>query len=171
MRQTRETWATWVDEHYEVLLTRSTVLFHGKTEMAADFLHDLLLELRHKWDTVEHPLAWISTTMRYRIADYIPQEKTLSSAEVQDTQNSNDLPLQMDIEAAIDRLPAKLQKVLTLFLEGNNIIEISAQTQLSPDAVYQRLSRARKQLVCLLGDEAHGKNLQRSPNEAVTLTI
>ncbi|MBK03264.1 MAG: hypothetical protein CL920_27390 [Deltaproteobacteria bacterium] len=149
MNQTKGTWTLWVDEHYEVLLSRATVLFRGQTELASDFLHDVLLELRRKWDHIEHPLGWISTTMRYRVVDYLKTQKAQPEAEPERFQAPNDLSLQvdiMDIEAAIRRLPNKLQVVMTLFLEGNSIGDIASKTGLSPDAVYQRLSRARKRL-------------------------
>jgi len=171
MSQTKETWATWVDEHYELLLSRATALFHGKTGSASDFLHDLLLELRRKWDQVEHPLAWISSTMRYRIADYFSKKQAFSPVLPENSQQPNDLTLHMDIEAAIQRLPAKLQIVLTLFLEGNSIPEIASKTKLSTDAVYQRLSRARKRLKDSLGGRTHEKNLQRLSSKNFTFSV
>lgn len=147
MSHLKGTWTTWVEEHYALLLSRATALFHGNTELASDFLHDLLLELRRKWEGVENPLAWISTTMRYRMVDTFAKQKKMSTTALpEETQGPNDPALQMDIEAALHRLPPKLKEVISLFLEGNNILQIAAKTELTTDAVYQRLSRARKQL-------------------------
>ena len=169
MNQPKGTWTTWVDSHYELLLSRASALFRGNTENAADFLHDLLLELRRKWDTIDNPLGWISRTMRFRIVDYLAQDKVSSRSNVpEETQHPADVPLQMDMEAAMKQLPKKLQDVLSLFLEGNSIPEIAAQTKLSTDAVYQRLSRARKKLKEALGEKAHGTSLQACSTQAIT---
>lgn len=164
------TWAAWVEEYYAPLLVRATALFNGRSERAADFLHELLLELRQKWDTIEHPLGWISNTMRHRIVDYLRKGNEVLPENVVDAR-STDPGLQMDIQDALDRLPGGLHEVLALFLEGNSIVEISERTKLSADAVYQRLSRARKQLKKNLGADFHGKQVQRLPDEAATFPI
>lgn len=172
MTSTKGTWQTWVDSHYELLLTRATALFRGNTQNAADFLHDLLLELRKKWDNVEHPLAWISQTMRFRIVDYLAKDtSSLEQKHLEKPQHPVDVPLQLDIESAMAQLPSKLRVVLSLFLEGNSIPEIAVKTKLSTDAVYQRLSRARKQLKHALGEKAHETELQTRSTKAVTFAV
>lgn len=170
MSRTKGTWKHWVDEHYDVLLSRATALFRGNTQNATDFLHDLLLELRRKWDVIDHPLAWISQTMRFRMVDYLATQKA-PVAQAETPQTPVDVPLQMDIEAAIERLPSKPKRVLLLFLGGKSIEQIAATTGLSTDAVYQRLSRARKALKDALGDKAHGPDMQTSPTQASTFAI
>lgn len=171
MSQHQGTWTIWVEEHYELLLSRATALFHGKTELASDFLHDLLLELRRKWTQVDNPQAWISSTMRYRIADYFSTQKEVAQALHEETQAPNDPSLQIDAETAIARLPRKLRDVLTLFLQGRSITQIAEQSKLSTDAVYQRLSRARKQLKHSLGGQPHGSKLQRRATTNFTFSV
>lgn len=170
MSRPKGTWQHWVDEHYEVLLSRATALFRGNAQNASDFLHDLLLELRRKWDQIDHPLGWISQTMRFRMVDYLTRLKE-NTQQIEESQVPADVPLQMDIESAVSRLPGKQQKVLLLFLEGNSIEQIASKTKLSTDAVYQRLSRARKTLKLSLGDKAHGSSLQTRATQASTFAI
>ncbi len=150
MSTNKGTWAAWVEQYYTLLLSRVHALFQNSPERSIDFLHELLLELQRKWEEIENPLAWISCTMRYRIADYWKKASESLPEDLTDTKN--DTPeLQEEIKEAMDRLPGSLKNVLTLFLEGNSIVEIAQMTNLSDDAIYQRLSRARKELKKNLG--------------------
>ncbi|MEM1009382.1 MAG: sigma-70 family RNA polymerase sigma factor [Myxococcota bacterium] len=149
MLVTKENWQTWVDTYYEILLKRVLALFRGKSEEATDFLHDLLLEMKRKWSSIEHPQAWILKTMRLRMADTFSRRTFAATEQVnvmEQPKTAGDPSLHLDLEKALSKLSKKHQHILKLFLEGNSIDAIANILHISTDNAYQRLSRARRSL-------------------------
>lgn len=98
-----------------------------------------------------------------RAIDHLAREKRALGDELRDEHpDPGSTPLQhaeahqqrLELQAAVRRLPLGQRQVVVLALEGFSQREIAQTLGLEENTVTQRLSRARRQLQQLLGEEA-----------------
>ncbi|MFH8470388.1 RNA polymerase sigma factor [Streptomyces sp. NPDC017991] len=125
---------------------------------AADAAHEAIAKLLPDlWRTLEHPRAWLRVTAqrcywrqsntRITPTDAVPERPggtcPLTTVTVSEFQQS--------VLDALRQLPPTMRTVMAWDIDGFTYAEIATHLDMSPAAVRQNISRARKRLITLLG--------------------
>ena len=159
-----------VDKEFEIFVCRCRRMlvsvargYLGDDDMAEDVVQEALLKLyamRDKLDTYHSVEALARVVVKH-----------LSLNVLRNHQRHRVVPLNVDVSdggvmdddrvrvilALIDGLPDKQQMVLRMkHIEGMEVEEIASVIQMSTDAVYQNLSRARRAILEQFKDRKDG---------------
>jgi RNA polymerase sigma-70 factor (ECF subfamily) len=143
------------DRHNRRLFTYC-MKFVGNVEQAQDMTQEFwekILRLRQRPSTIDNPLAFFLTVARNLCLNHLKARRYHSSLEdIAEMAHPCDRENEMSekeelILAALDRLPFEQREVLILNIYcGYRFEEIAEMTGKSPEAIWKRASRARKQL-------------------------
>lgn len=137
-----------------MLITARSILRNA--EEAEDVVQEVLLKLfaiRDRIDGTSNPMALAQVAVRHTALNVLRDAKRHPSVEFKaeimgEEENSSDSETYNRLLRIIDTLPSKQQMVLRMkHIEGMEVEEIAAVVQMSVDAVYQNLSRARRSVL------------------------
>ncbi len=148
-------------ETYSDLILRVSYTYLKSTQDAEDICQNVFLKLltsQRAFDTPDHEKAWIIRTTVNACKDELRafrrKAEPLETAEAAAAPE----PPGSDTLEAVMALPQKYRETIYLFYyEGYSTREIAKLLHRSEAAVSARLSRGRKQLKFIIGDEAYEK--------------
>jgi RNA polymerase sigma-70 factor (ECF subfamily) len=140
----------------------------GDRVVAEDLLQDTFHDaLRHRGalGSVENPEAWLFGIARHRALVSFRSRRRLLRAVERLAQRARTQAVAEDLEVVAVRdllerhlKPEERALLILRYLHGYDARELSVITGLSPEAVRQRLSRARARLLRASGAETNGKD-------------
>jgi RNA polymerase sigma factor (sigma-70 family) len=152
-------------EMFRPLANYSTRMSRGRAD-GENVVGDVMMEMFQKWDTLpkdqdqRRSRAYLMTRNRtismIRRSLCLDEVIELMKAHVAGPRDS-DLGERIEVKetlAAIDLLPSRLQAVLLLTIAGASADEIAAEAGIKKRSVDTYLSRARKELVKIVGNNA-----------------
>lgn len=137
------------------MLNTARAILHNADE-AEDVVQEVLLKLfaiRDRIDVASNPTALAQVAVRHTALNVLRDTKRHPSVEfkvdmVGNVADAEDSEVYNTLLRLIDTLPTKQQMVLRMkHIEGMEVEEIAAAVQMSIDAVYQNLSRARRSIL------------------------
>jgi RNA polymerase sigma-70 factor (ECF subfamily) len=135
-------------------LWRALLAFSGDPEVASDAMAEAYVQLMRRGDAVRDPQAWVWRAS-FRIAAGELKRRSTTTDRIPDV---GYLHQEVDTELvdALARLPDKQRAAVVLFYYADaSLRDIAQRTGMSPLSVRVNLSRGRKRLKELLGDD-HG---------------
>ncbi len=155
----REAFAALVDEYRQTMYATAMAVAKNEDD-ALDAIQDTILILWEKLDRLRDPGAfrtWMTRVLVNRCCEQLrDRRRTVPQEFVEETGESPDLDVSLDVGRALERLGKDDRLVLQLFyFEDMPVREIASALGLSPQAVRMRLSRGRKRF-----KEQYGKEEQ-----------
>ena len=127
-----------------------------KADVAEDLVHDVLLRVlqnEQKFLAADHPIAWVYTVAKNRIADYYRSTSKSSSADINVEEFSVDLGEELENEFAnclrplTERLDEKYRQALLLTdFEERKQADAAKLIGISESGMKSRVQRARSKL-------------------------
>lgn len=148
-------------------LGRFLAQFVRDRQLAEDLLQDTFHDALRKGSGVEaaaSPEAWLFGIARNRALAALRRRRRLDAALSRLVLRRTVEQDEAEVIAVRDLLERALSAedralVLLRYLHGFEAVELAEMTGLTPEAVRQRLARARKRLVAATSDEMKGTNL------------
>jgi RNA polymerase sigma-70 factor (ECF subfamily) len=131
----------------------------GNRQLTEDIVQESYLRALKSWSykTAPHsPLAWLKRVARNVLIDYLRQKKSnkyvdLNPDAVSENQQLEDPIKSLEIFMAISNLARKKAHILeSFYFDGQSVIDIADELNISERAVEGQLRRARQSLKSLL---------------------
>lgn len=138
------------------LVRRTVYVMTGNTAVAEDITQDAFVQLLLHWTKVsryERPDAWVRRVAIRLAVRHLKREGHRQQLESSLLPARDAAPADLDLHAAVRRLPPKQRAVLVLFyLEDRPMKEVAATLGMSESTGFVHLHRARRRLASLLGE-------------------
>jgi RNA polymerase sigma-70 factor (ECF subfamily) len=134
-------------------LWRAVYAFSGDSEIASDAVAEAYAQLLRRGRAVRDPAAWVWRTA-FQISRGALKQRRLAPAMPSVSGEHADAYADQDLLVAVRRLPEGQRAAVVLFYYGDlSVSEIAARLGTNGVAVRANLSRGRRRLRQLLGDD------------------